>query len=101
MQQRGKSKAVKKQLRELVPNVTMEEFLAIEEIADAGHLRHLPPTIRAWQAITTRARHAHTDYDILLDEGYDQEAARHFILKDLNEKLLEWGCKKTVSDIEE
>lgn len=81
-----------------MPNITMDEFLAIEEIADAGHLRHLPPSIRAWQAITTRARHAHTDYDDLLHDGYDKDAARHFVLADINEKLAEWGCTQMLSE---
>lgn len=101
MQTRGKSKEVKRRLRELVPQATMEDFLAIEEIADAGHLRHLPPSIRAWQATTTHARHAHTDYDDLLADGYDQDSARHFVLDDINAKLLEWGCKETLGNSEE
>lgn len=76
----------------------MEDFLAIEEIADAGHLRHLPPSIRAWQAITTHIRHHHTDYDALLEEGYDQEAARHFTMDDINEKLGDLGCSRRIED---
>lgn len=101
MHARGKSKEVKRRLRELVPLATMEDFLAIEEIADAGHLRHLPPSIRAWQATTTHARHAHTDYDDLLKDGYDQDSARHFVLEDINTKLQEWGCKDKLSDEQE
>jgi len=101
MHARGKSKEVKRRLRALIPEATMEDFLAIEEIADAGHLRHLPPSIRAWQAITTHARHAHTDYDDLLMDGYDKDSARHFILQDINAKLLEWGCNDILEDEEE
>ena len=97
MEVRGKSKEVKRRLRELIPQATMEDFLAIEEIADKGHLRHLPPSIRAWQAITTQIRHTHTDYDSMLEDGYDQDSAMHFVLDDINAKLLEWGCSETVS----
>ncbi len=93
-----KKREIKRHLRELVPIVSMEDFLAIEEIANAGHLRHLPPSIAAWQAITTRVRHTHTDYDNLLAEGYDAESARHFVLDDMNEILLEWGCQRQISD---
>ena len=96
MNTRGKSKEVKRRLRELIPKATMEDFLAIEKIADKGHLRHLPPSIRAWQAITTQIRHVHTDYNAMLEEGYDQDSARHFVLDDINAKLLEWGCSETV-----
>ena len=98
MNTRGKSKEVKRRLRELVPMATMEDFLLIEEIADAGHLRHLPPSIKAWQAITTHARHTYTEYDALLEEGYDQDTARHFILDDLNAKLADWGCSDIVNE---
>lgn len=100
MHVRGKSKQVKKALRGLIPNATMEDFLAIEEVADAGHLRHLPPSIRAWQALTTHIRHNHTDYDALLSEGYDQDSARHFILDDINDKLSIWGCSERISEEE-
>lgn len=100
MQARGKSKEVKRRLRELIPNATMEDFLAVEEKADAGHLRHLPPSIRAWQAITTHIRHTHTDYDEMLNDGYDPDSARHFVFDDINEKLLEWGCMKALSEDE-
>lgn len=79
----------------------MEDFLAMEETALAGHLRHLPPSISAWQAVTTRARHAHTDYDELLQDGYDVESARHFVLDTINEKLSEWGCSERVSEEEQ
>lgn len=98
MNTQGKSKEVKRRLRELVPMATMDDFLAIEEIANAGHLRHLPPSIKAWQAITTHARHTYTEYDTLLEEGYDQDTARHFILDDLNTKLADWGCTNIVNE---
>lgn len=76
----------------------MSDFQAIEEIANAGHLRHLPPSISAWQAITTHIRHAHTDYDSLLGDGYDTESARHFVLAEMNEILTQWGCQKQITD---
>ena len=75
----------------------MEDFVAITQTALAGHLRHLPPSISAWQAITSRARHAYTDYDELLEDGYGKEAARHFVLEDINSKLAEWGCTDRLS----
>ena len=89
-----------KLLREMLPKVTMADFQAIEEIARRGHLRHLPPGIIAWQAITTHARHNHTDYDQLLAEGYDAESARHFVLDAINDKLAEWGCLRRIEDEE-
>lgn len=78
----------------------MEDFLAMESVATAGHLRHLPPSIAAWQAVTSRARHAHTDYDDLLEDGYDPDSARHFVREAINEKLAEWGCPDRISENE-
>ncbi len=98
MKSTGRQKEIKRRLRELVPAASMEDFLAIEDIASAGHLRHLPPSIACWQAVTTRARHAHTEYDALLNEGYDADSARHFVLDDLNEQLARWGCVERVNE---
>ena len=93
-----KSKEIKRRLRLLIPLASFEDFTAIEEIAGAGHLRHLPPSIAAWQAITTRVRHIHTEYDQLLAEGYDADSARHFVLEAMNEKLQEWGSSERISE---
>lgn len=92
---------IRKRLRELVPNASMSDFLAIEQIATAGHLRHLPLSITVWQAITTVARHQHTDYDQMLDEGYDAQTARHFVRDDINEVLKAWGCNRQLSGEED
>ncbi len=80
----------------MVPLAPLADFSAIETAAIAGHLRHLPPSIAVWQSITSRVRHAHTDYDALLAEGYDQESARHFLLGEMNSKLAEWGCSQQI-----
>ena len=97
----GKSKEVKRRLRELIPDATLDDFLSIEDKANAGHLRHLPASIRAWQALTTHIRHVHTDYDELIKEGYGKNAARHFVFDDINHKLQEWGCTKKLSSKEQ
>jgi hypothetical protein len=89
-----------KLLREMLPQITLSDFQAIEEIAKRGHLRHLPPGIIAWQAITTHVRHNHTEYDQLLEEGYDSDSARHFVLDVMNEKLAEWGCLRRIEENE-
>ena len=100
MKSTSRKREIVRRLRALVPQASMEDFIAMETIATAGHLRHLPPSIAAWQAVTTRARHAHTEYDALLDEGYEADAARHFVLPDLNDILAAWGCPERLSDEE-
>lgn len=83
-----------------MPRVSLADFQAIEDIALRGHLRHLPPTIIAWQATTTHIRHVYTEYDQLLEEGYDREAARHFVLDGINRKLAKWGSLRRLEDEE-
>ncbi|MGB7287618.1 MAG: DUF2293 domain-containing protein [Salaquimonas sp.] len=89
-----------KTLRELLPKVTLADFQDIQAIAAKGHLRHLPDSIVAWQATTTHIRHNYTDYDALLEEGYDAESARHFVLGAINDKLEEWGSLRQIEENE-
>jgi len=93
-----REKEVKQHIREMLPNVTLADFEKIVEISDRGHLRHLPPSIIAWQSITTHIRHNHTEYDDLLDDGYEPEAARHYVLDKTNEILSSWGSTKLIEE---
>ena len=86
-----RQREIVRRIRELIPMAPMSDFAAVKLLANAGHLRHLPPSISARQAITSHVRHVHTDYDSLLKEGYDKDSARHFVLDAMNEKLTEWG----------
>ena len=95
-----RQKDMRKALRALLPRVPFSDAEAILTVALAGHLRHLPPAIALWQATTTHIRHEHTDYDTLLDDGYDRDAARFFVVEDMNSVLEGWGCGRRV-DVEE
>lgn len=96
-----RQKDLRKALRALLPRIPMRDAEAILASAGAGHLRHLPPSISIWQATTSYVRHELTDYEALLDEGYDRDAARHFVLDSMNDVLRDWGCNKEVSDEED
>ncbi|MBD8907086.1 DUF2293 domain-containing protein [Methylorubrum zatmanii] len=61
-------------------------------------LRGAVPETAAWLALTAFARHTFTEYDDLLDDGYDRDSARHFVLDDMNAVLAEWGCRRRVSE---
>ncbi|KZM49486.1 DUF2293 domain-containing protein [Labrenzia sp. OB1] len=91
-----RQKEMRKVLRALLPRVPMSDAETILTIALAGHLRHLPPSIALWQATTSHVRHEHTDYDTLLDDGYDRDAARFFVAGDMNDRLRGWGCNREV-----
>lgn len=88
---------MRKALGELLPRVPMLDGEAILDVALAGHLRHLPPSIALWQAVTARVRHAHTDYEQLLEEGYDRDAARFFVIQAMNDTLALWGCARRIA----
>ncbi|MTH97668.1 DUF2293 domain-containing protein [Roseibium sp. RKSG952] len=93
-----RQKEMRKALRALVPRVPLADAEDILTIALAGHLRHLPPSIALWQALSSHIRHLHTDYDLLLGEGYDRHAARFFVVDDMNELLREWGCNRQIDE---
>ena len=96
-----RQKDIVRHLRQLAPMMPMADFNAALDGAVAGHLRHLPPSIAAWQALTSHLRHAHTEYDALLDEGYDRDAARFFVVDAMNEQLALWGSARRVTSDEE
>lgn len=96
-----RQKEMRKALRALVPRVPMADAEAILDVALAGHLKHLPPSIALWQGVTTYIRHNKTDYDALLDDGYDRDAARYFILDDINAVLEDWGSGRRLETDEE
>lgn len=84
-------------IRLLLPRATLEAHRQILAAAQQGHLRHLPASIAVWQAATTVARHEYTHYDQLLAEGYEPDAARHFVLEEINGQLEAWGCSRRIS----
>ena len=92
-----RQKEVVRHLRQLAPMMPMADFNAVLGGALAGHLRHLPPSIAAWQALSAHLRHAHTEYDTLLDEGYDRDAARFFVVDAMNTQLAAWGSARRVN----
>ncbi|MCB1422052.1 MAG: DUF2293 domain-containing protein [Nitratireductor sp.] len=87
-------------IRLLLPRATLEAHQQVLAVAQQGHLRHLPAGIAVWQAATTVARHEYTDYDQLLADGYEPDAARYFVLEEINEQLEAWGCLRRIGNEE-
>ncbi|BAU91515.1 hypothetical protein MPPM_2910 [Methylorubrum populi] len=86
-------------LMRLAPRLPEFEAEAVVDRAlRSPGLRGAVPENAAWLALTAFARHAFTEYDDLLDEGYDRDSARHFVLDDMNAMLAEWGCRRRVSE---
>lgn len=83
----GRQRAIAKALTALLPMAPYADIEAIREAALARKMRELPPSIAVWIATVAHVRHAHTQYDQLLDEGYDRDAARHFVVEEINQVL--------------
>ncbi|MBX9934282.1 MAG: DUF2293 domain-containing protein [Methylobacterium sp.] len=89
-------------LARLAPRLPAFETGAVLDRALASPgLRGAAPETAAWLALVAFTRHVRTEYDELLDDGYDRDSARHFVLDDLNAALAEWGVKRRVSEDED
>ena len=91
-----RQKEMRRRLHDLAPRIPYLDAHAVLRAALAAHLKHLPPSIALWQALTTHIRHAHSDYDLLLDEGYERSAARFFVIDEMNALLERWGSKRRI-----
>ena len=86
---------IEKALRYLAPDIPDHEFGAIADHAmDSPGLRSAAPETAAWLSMLSFIRHALTEYDSLLEEGYERESARHFVAADMQAVLKEWGVKR-------
>ena len=97
-QNRNRRRVLEKQLRQFCPRIPLADFERVVDLAGAARFSRLPPSIAIWQALGAHIRHVHTGYETLLDEGYDRESARHFILDDMNRQLVEWGCSRSIDE---
>lgn len=85
-------------LRHLAPAVPpFEADAVIDRALDSRGLRFARPGEAAWLALVAFVRHAMTDYEALLDEGYDVDSARFFVRDDMNATLRGWGVRREVS----
>jgi hypothetical protein len=85
-------------LRYLAPDIPDHEFGAIADHAmDSPGLSHASPETAAWLSMVSFIRHVFTEYDSLLEEGYGQESARHFVASDIQAVLTGWGVKRPLT----
>ncbi len=84
-------------LDRLAPDIPRFEREAILDHAlDSPGLASAYPESAAWLSMVAYIRHVLTDYDALLAEGFDQDAARFFVLDETNDYLADWGSKRRV-----
>jgi hypothetical protein len=90
----GRQRAIGKALSALLPMAPYADIEKIREMARAAKLRDLPPSIAVWLAAIAYVRHEHTTYDALLEEGYDRDAARFFVVDEINATLTRWRATR-------
>ena len=90
----ARQRALAKALTALLPMAPYADIEAVRLAAGARDMRELPPSIAVWLATIAHVRHEHTDYDRLLAEGYDRDAARFFVVDQINETLTRWRATR-------
>jgi hypothetical protein len=82
-------------LRRLAPRIpAFESGAVVDHALDSTGLRTATPETAAWLSLVAYVRHALTDYDELLAEGYDHDSARHFVVDEMQAVLAEWGVRR-------
>jgi len=90
--------AVESALRHLAPRLPPHEFAAVADHAmDSPGLRVASPENAAWLSLVAYARHTMTEYDELLEQGYDRDSARFFVAGALQEALDLWGVRRKLN----
>lgn len=85
-------------LRRLAPAIPRHEFGAVVDHAlDSRGLKASAPETAAWLSVVAYVRHALTEYDDLLAQGYDQASARHFVAGDIQAVLAQWGVARRLA----
>lgn len=91
--------ALEAAVRALAPRIPKHEFESVVDhaLVSAG-LRTAAPGAAAWLSLVAYVRHAMTDYDALLADGYDQDSARFFVAAEMDDVLARWGATRRVGD---
>ncbi|MBM6594548.1 DUF2293 domain-containing protein [Microvirga pudoricolor] len=93
----NRREAIESAVRILAPRIPSHEFEAVTDHALGSRGLHAAvPEKAAWLSLVAYIRHTFTDYDSLLDDGYDPESARFFVLDDMNAVLETWGSPRRV-----
>ena len=90
----SRQRAIARALTLLLPMAPYADIETIRRMASARDMRELPASIAVWLATVTHVRHEHSGYDALLAEGYDRDAARFFVVDEINETLTKWRATR-------
>jgi hypothetical protein len=86
-------------VRRLAPKIPRHELGAVVDHAmDSAGLKTAAPESAAWLSLVAYVRHVFTDYDALMDQGYDQDSARFFVAEEIDAVLEGWGVSRKVGE---
>ena len=97
----NRQRAIAKALTALLPLAPYIDAEKIRADAYAPHMKTLPPSIAVWLATVAHVRHAHTEYEKLLGEGYDRDSARFFVIGEINDVLTRWRATRLLDPDDE
>lgn len=91
-----RNQTLREALRALAPLIPYADSEPVLVRAAKLAREDLSPGAALWLALVAHVRHRHTDYDALLAEGYDRDAARHFVVAETDAVLQRWGCQRCI-----
>jgi hypothetical protein len=96
-----RQRAIAKALTALLPQAPYADTEKIRADANARHLKTLPPSVAVWLATVAHVRHTHTDYEALLEDDYDRDSARFFVVDQINAVLTRWRATRLLDPDDE
>ena len=83
----------------VLPAVTLPAapFAPFRQDSSTTTAARASPEAAAWLSLVAYVRHVLTEYDELLDQGYDVDSARHFVAADIDATLKRWGVRRRLS----
>src|SRR5438270_2081662 len=88
----AKRPEIESALRRLAPRIPKHEFEAtLDHALTSKGIREATPETAAWLSLVAYVRHALTEYDDLLTQGYDHDSARFFVAAQIDTILSAWG----------
>jgi hypothetical protein len=88
-------------LRRLAPRIPKHEFEAtVDHAMISKGLGQASAETAAWLSLVAYVRHALTEYDDLLAQGYDQESARFFVAAAIEAVLNGWETRRKLAAVD-
>ena len=85
----------------LFPLAPFGDAEPIRERAARKAMNTMTAEVAVWLSGIAHIRHEYTDYDALLGEGYGRDAARFFVVDDINAVLTDWRASRFITSEED